>query len=191
MKLSAAWRGRWWTWALPLAFVLVNGLVLAFHPGRSGAGFAEMRTELQRESDALASLIQKKQMLEAVLQEAQANRRGLEALYGQQFSTEAEHLTEVITEVKALARRSGFDPPSISYPHEDIEELGLIRKSLVFQVQGSYAQLRTLVNLLELSDLFLILEDVRLRDLDESRLGIALTVTTLFAADSAAGGVAS
>lgn len=184
MRLPAAWRVRSWTWAVPLAFVLANGAVLALHPGRSGAGFEDMRAELASESEVLASLVEKKEALERVLEEARASRRGLAELYERHFSTEAEQLTRVITEVKRLARRAGFEPPSIAYPHEEIEELGLIRKSLVFQVEGSYTQLRTLVNLLEVSELFLILEDVRLRDVDEARLGIALTVTTLFAADT-------
>ena len=59
---------------------------------------------------------------------------------------------------------------------------GFVRKSVTFGVVGDYGSIRRLVNFLELSDQFLLLEEVRLRETEGSKLGIDLIVSTLFAA---------
>ena len=185
MTLAAAWRTRWWTWALALAFALVNAAFLVVHPGRTGAGFAEMERELEEETRALQTLVEKEETVESVLAEARTGHRALDELYRVRFATQAERLTQLITEVKRLAQRAGLEPASISYPEESIDRFGLVRMSLVFGVQGTYTQLRTLINLLELSDLFLVLERVGLSDSAASVLSINLQISTFFVRDAA------
>src|SRR5688572_2617821 len=181
--LPAAWRPRWWLWAVPLALALANAVVLIVHPGRTGAGFADMEKELEREQRALQTVAEKERAVSTVLAEARSSRAALVELYRKGFSTEAERLTRLITEVKRLSQRSGLVPKSISYPEETLEEFGLVRMSLVFGVQGNYPQLRMLVNLLERSDLFLVLERVGLGGSQESTLNISLEISTFFASD--------
>ncbi|HVR27976.1 MAG TPA: hypothetical protein VMS86_00455 [Thermoanaerobaculia bacterium] len=180
MRLSTAWRARWWVWGLPLAFAIANAAILVLHPGRTGAGFADMERQLEAETRELAALAEKEETIEHVLADARASQHALEELYRERFSTQEERLTELITEVKRLAQRAGLEPQAISYPEESIDEYGLVRMSLVFGVEGTYAQLRTLINLLELSDLFLVLERVGLRPSAASGLGINLQVSTFF-----------
>jgi Tfp pilus assembly protein PilO len=179
--MPAAWRARWWRWSLPLAFVLANAVFLIVHPGRTGAGFADVEAELERETRELQALTDKERAIEAVLETARSNREALAVLYGERFATEAERLTRLITEVKKLAQRAGLEPKSISYPEEKLEEYGLVRMSLVFAVQGTYPQLRMLINLLERSDLFLVLDRIGLNDANASILGISLQLSTFFA----------
>jgi Tfp pilus assembly protein PilO len=186
MRLPPAWRARWWSWALALAFALVNLAVLVAHPGRTGAGFAEMKQELEEETRTLQALVEKEGAVERVLRDARSGRQALDELYRVRFATQAERLTQLITEVKRLAQRAGLEPASISYPEESIDRFGLVRMSLVFGVQGTYTQLRTLINLLELSDLFLVLERVALSGSADSVLGINLQVSTFFVRDQAA-----
>jgi Tfp pilus assembly protein PilO len=143
--MPAAWRMRWWRWALPLALVLANAALLVVHPGRTGAGFADTERVLARE---------------------------------------AERLTRLINEVKKLAQRAGLEPQSISYPEETLDEYGLVRMSLVFGVQGTYPQLRMLVNLLERSDLFLVLDQIALTGSAKSVLSISLQISTFFAREA-------
>lgn len=183
VKLSAAWRQRWWRWTVPLALVLVNLTILLVHPGRTGAGFADVERALEAESRELQALSAKQEALELVLADARASRLAVDRLYREGFATEAERLTQLIAEVKRLAQRAGLEPAAISYPEETIDEHGLVRMSLVFAVQGTYSQLRTLINLIELSDLFLVLERVGLRDSSASVLGINLQISTYFARD--------
>jgi hypothetical protein len=191
MTLPAAWRARWWIWALPLAVVLINAVLLVVHPGRTGAGFAEMEEDLAAETKVLAALEEKERTMGTVLAEARSSREALHELYRDRFATEAERLTRLITEVKRLAQRAGLVPASISYPVQTIDQYGLVRMSLVFGVQGSYTQLRTLINLLELSDLFLVLEQVGLRPSATSGLGINLQISTFFVQEPDAGMAAS
>jgi hypothetical protein len=181
--LPAAWRSRWWLWAVPLALALANAAFLIIHPGRTGAGYATMEQELEREQRALHSVTEKERAVATVLGEARSSREALIELYRKGFSTEAERLTRLITEVKRLSQRSGLVPKSISYPEETLEEYGLVRMSLLFGVQGTYPQLRMLVNLLERSDLFLVLERVGLGGSRESTLSISLEISTFFASD--------
>ncbi len=55
-------------------------------------------------------------------------------------------------------------PRSITYPEEQIQQYGLIKRSFIFSVEGTYADLRKFINLLELSDSFLTLEDASLAE---------------------------
>jgi hypothetical protein len=183
MMLPAAWRARWWLWALPLAVVLANLFLLIVHPGRTGAGFADMERELERETRTLQSLADKEKAMMAVLDDARSSREALALLYRKGFATKAERLTLLITEVKELAQRAGLEPKAISYPEDELEAYGLVRMSLLFSVQGSYAQLRTLVNLFENSDLFLVLERVGLGNANNAALGISLQLSTFFVRD--------
>jgi Tfp pilus assembly protein PilO len=184
--LPAAWRARWWLWALPLAVVIANVVLLIVHPGRTGAGFADMQQELERETKTLQSLADKERAVEAVLDDARSSREALSVLYRRGFATQAERLTQLITEVKKLAQRAGLEPTSISYPEEELDDYGLVRMSLLFNVQGSYPQVRMLVNLLEHSDLFLVLEQVGLSNSSAALLGINLQLSTFFVRDPAA-----
>ena len=103
-------------------------------------------------------------------------------LYLETFASESERFAAFIREVRALADRAGLEhPPGYNYPEELPEEdWGLIKRSVVFQVVGTYQQLRTFINLLELSDEFIVLEGVQLSDAD-ARLSIGLTISTFFA----------
>ena len=183
MTMPMAWRLRWWRWALPLVVVLANAVVLIVHPGRTGAGFADMEKELASESRELQALGDKEKAVEAVLDDARSSREALALLYRDGFSTQAERLTQLITEVKRLAQRAGLEPKAISYPEETLDDYGLVRMSLVFSVQGTYPQLRMLINLIEHSDLFLVLERVGLGNANSAVMGINLELSTFFVRD--------
>jgi hypothetical protein len=115
--------------------------------------------------------------------EITGTRQAVASFYQDRLSTESARLTRIIAEVKELASRAGLSPSQITYPSEPLEDYGLRRRGFVFQVDGTYADLRKLVNLLELSDSFLTLEKVDLSGADGGRLRIQLRLSTLFAAD--------
>lgn len=171
---------RHWLWVLPLLFVAVNGALLSMYRVVYAVRFDQLASLATARAEALDSLRQEHQQLESLLERAEANRAGIDSLYEERFSTERERLTRVISEVKDLARRSGLDPGNISYPEEVIGEHGLIKKSIVFSVEGTYLSLRRFINFLELSDSFLVLEGIAVSDA-EPKLRINLTISTLFA----------
>ena len=185
MFLPAAWRSRWWWWALPLLFCILNGIFLWLHRTASSSGFRQIQDELAREQVDLEDLGEVRDRLAGMLETAERNRAGVTNLYDDRLATEEARLTSLILEVKRLTRKAGLEPPNLAYGEVKIEEFGLVRKSIVFGVGGTYAQIRQLVNLLELSDLFLILDEIRLREADGSRLSIDLRISTLFAVPKA------
>ena len=185
MRLPPAWRSRWWWWVLPLFVCLLNVGFLWLHHGAATSGFRQLQNELVSSEAELRSLRRTHRRLGEFLSTAELNRAGVEDLYESRLATEEQRLTDVIVEVKTLTRRAGLETPSITYSEIDIEEFGLVKRSIVFGVQGSYAQIRELINFLEISARFLILEEIRLREVDGDQLGIDLTVSTLFASAGA------
>lgn len=188
MIRSAAdlWRRRAVLWAPALAFFLLAAGALGLYRARY-AGEAELSERaLQRSRGALAGLTAQRRSLERDLERIRANREALVAFYDDRLATESERLTRAIAEVKDLAQRCGLRPGSIGYPDERLEGFGLRQRAFVFGVEGTYNDLRRLINLLELSESFLTLEQVSLVEGGGGgRLRIDLRLSTLFAAEDA------
>lgn len=176
----AVWLRSWWRWALPLALVVLNLGVLSFYRLIYAGRVTLVESRIEEQSVELAELEQHRQRLEELVARADRSGRGIQALYRQSFATEGERLTDLIRQVKELATRSGLVPDVISYPTRDLDDHQLIKRSMVFTVEGSYADLRKFINLLELSDQFVVLEGIRLSAADP-KLRIGLELSTLFA----------
>jgi hypothetical protein len=91
----------------------------------------------------------------------------LQVLYNERWSTPLLRLTALIDEVKRLAAASHLQPPSYSFSSSETkaETKGAIGTNTVgisFGVQGTYEQVRRLINLLELSDQFVIIDGISL-----------------------------
>jgi hypothetical protein len=95
----------------------------------------------------------------------------LEVLYNERWSTPAQRLTALIDEVKRLAAASHLQPPSYSFSTGESKQvsaspvkgaIGTTTVGIAFTVQGSYEQVRRLINLLELSDQFVIIDGISL-----------------------------
>jgi len=176
------WRRGLALWLPALVFFLANAVALAVYPLRFAGRTEVSADEIVEARDELAELRQERLDLEGEIQAIASSRTSVNILYRERLATESARLTRAIAEVKDLATRAGLRPTSISYPTQAIEELGLRQRWFVFGVDGSYADLRKLINLLELSDSFLVLDEVGLRGSASSgRLSIQLRLSTLFA----------
>ena len=168
-------------WLLPLSLMLGGGAAIALYQsslsGRVhlGSALIDSRTmdlqQLRRyRMDVLKSLAR-----------IEANRKDIEDFYESRLATERIRLTAVISEVKDLARRAGLEPGSISYPSEPVEKFDLSTRFMVFSVDGRYAQLRRLINFLELSDMFLVVNEISLSGHGNGEsLRISLRLSTTF-----------
>jgi Tfp pilus assembly protein PilO len=174
------WRQRLWVWLPALILFLVNaGAFTVYRLGYAG-NVQSLAREIEGERTELKKLAADRVALEQLIARADANRRQVAGLYDR-FATRRQRLTEVTAEVQGLARKAGLDPRSISYPEQEIEDYGLVKRSFVFSVEGSYLDLRKFLNLLELSDSFLTLEDATLSETSKGpELRINLTLSTLF-----------
>ena len=107
----------------------------------------------------------------------------VETIYDKQWSTEAQRLTALITEVKRLAAASQLVPPSYSFTETQQKVKGVRGARTVgitFTVQGNYQQVRRLINLLELSRQFVIIDHISLSSADGQLLTVNLSLKTLF-----------
>lgn len=177
------WRRRLALWLPALIFFLLALAPLLVFPLRF-AGRAEVtQEELAEARRELAALEAESSRVQARARDLATTGADIEGFYDERLASERARLTRIIAEVKTLASRSGLEPRQISYPSEALEEYGLRKRSFAFSVEGSYAELRTFINLLELSDSFLTLERVSLSNRSAGQLGIQLTLSTLFATE--------
>lgn len=183
-----SWRRLLGLWLPALLLVLANLAVLSTYRFLL-AGQAQLRTaKLERLGGELADLERGRDEVEALLAIAERNQQQVGELYDSWLSTQQKRLTRVLAEVRTLAQRAGVETSGFAYPEEVIEDFELVKRSIVFSVSGSYRQLRQFINLVELSDQFLILEEVRLSDRgnDTAEVKIDLRIATLFVVETPA-----
>jgi len=196
------WRQRLWVWVPALVFFLANATAYTIYRFGFADRVASLKEDLKDQRERLDPLDARRQKLQALLNSSKRTDLEIRKLYAESFSTRRARLTNINTEVKTLARKAGLDPRSFSYPEEQIQQYGLIKRSFIFSVEGSYVNLRKFINLLELSDSFLTLESINLTPgtserqgkgragaapvpagPESSELRISLTLSTLFARD--------
>jgi Tfp pilus assembly protein PilO len=165
------WRQRLWVWVTALAFVALNGIGLLVYLFAYSDRVKTLDLELHDQGKRLADVRAARLHTEDLLRQARVNRERILQLYDEHFSTRRRRLTGVTAEVKELARRAGLVPRAITYPEEQIQQYGLIKRSFIFSVDGTYTDLRKFINLLELSDSFLTLEDASLAEEGQRRDG--------------------
>lgn len=117
----------------------------------------------------------------------------VKTVYDQHWSTRQQRLTALITEVKRLGEASGLVPSAYSFDRNQREEIagsqqrgpavGASEVGMSFTVQGTYAQARRLINLLELSRQFVIIDGIRLAAAENETLTLALHIKTIFRDD--------
>jgi type IV pilus assembly protein PilO len=182
-RVVQLFKEKFWAWLLPLAFLVVNlGLLSTYRTVYAGR-VVQLEHDLSRQSEIVRGLEEARRELDDLRQRAEESRRGVEILYRDFFSTKNQRLTDVIREVEDLARRSGMLPDAVSYPEQNIEDHGLIKKSFVFSVTGDYVSLRKLINFLELSDSYLVLESISVNETGgptPAQLSISMRISTLF-----------
>jgi len=119
---------------------------------------AEQRLQVVRTQRA------RMEMQVASYRKAQAD---LQQIYNERWATQPERLTALISEVKRLETASNLIGSSHAFGLSEKDAkaangLGTDIVTITFTVQGSYQQIRRLINLLELSDQFLIIDAVGL-----------------------------
>lgn len=181
------WRRRLWIWLPPAVALLAATLFLVYLARGEQARGTNLKSSLEvaqrQHHDARASL----ERLETLAAAAQATHQQMEHLMEEKFATESGRFTDLIREIKLLAEHAGLDPRDIGYPEEDFAELGLVRRSFVFTVQGSYANLRAFLYLLELSPSFVTVDQIEVRELSGAKgLGVSLRLSTFFSAPAEA-----
>ena len=177
------WRAHLWRWLIPLLVVVSMSALLSVYRAVYSGRVAQLERQYEAEVENLERLAVERTEVEALADAAEQTRSGIEDLYENRFASEEERLTSLLREVKDLASRSGLLPSTIAYPETELEGQGLVRKNIEFAVQGDYASLRRLINFLELSDSFIVLERISVSDGEAGTLSISLSLSTIFTRD--------
>jgi Tfp pilus assembly protein PilO len=183
------WRQRLWVWLPALLFFLLNAGAFAVYKLGYAGRVESLQETLGAQEKTLADLKAKQREAQTMLARVRTNEQQVEQLYADRLSTRSRRLTGVTAEVKELARKAGLEPRSLSYPEEVIEEFGLIKRSFVFTVEGTYVELRKFINLLEVSRSFLSVDEATVASnaSEGPELRVDLKISTLFARDEDAG----
>jgi len=113
-------------------------------------------------------------------------QRDVRDVYDKQWSTETQRLTALISEVEHLAAASQLVPPSKNFvrtTNAQPQKRGRVAAETVninFTVKGTYQQMRRLINLLELSQQFVIIDQISINSAENQQLTMTLTLKTLF-----------
>ncbi len=185
------WRQRLWVWVPALVFFLANAGGFAVYKLGYAGRVESLQERLDQQKRQRQELTAQQRNMQAMIARVRTNEQQVQQLYAERLSTRSRRLTGITSEVKELARKSGLVPRAISYPEEDIEKFGLVKRSSDFSVQGTYAELRQFINLLELSRSFLSIDEVTLTgdNTEGPELTISLSLSTLFAKESEDAGV--
>lgn len=151
----------------------------------------------ERMADAERQLLQARASrvrAETTLQSYHQVERDVVVVFDEHWSTEEARLTRLIAEVKRLAVASSLIPASYRFDKADAGSVTAVQKGkpnlgasevgMSFGVQGNYDQVRRLVNLLELSPQFVIIDRISLRTSDQDLLTLELHLKTLFREDA-------
>ena len=179
------WRQRLWIWVPALLFFLANAGAFAVYKLGYAGRIETLQETLQRQAETVKDIQSKRKQMETMIARVRTNEQQVEQLYADRLSTRSERLTKITAEIQRLEKTAGLVPKSISFPENEIEEYGLIKRSYVFSVQGTYANLRRFVSLLETSRSFLSLDEITVANNTEGpELKIDLSISTLFARDA-------
>ena len=180
---SEIWRLRLWVWVPALLFFLANAVAFSVYRFGYADQVQSLEADLGEAQKELQPQTVRRKELERRIQRANAAKVAVKELYDEQFLTRSQRLTRVTSEVKSLARRAGMNPRTFSYPEQELQDYGLVKRSFVFPVEGTYLELRQFLNLLEHSESFLALESVTLSEVNNDQgpeLRINLKISTLF-----------
>jgi len=118
-------------------------------------------------------------------------------IYNEYWSTQNARLTGMIAEVKRLTVASSLVPTSVAYARTEVqaraargqrtgkESIGATEVGIGFGVAGTYEQVRRLINLLELSRQFVIIDQIGLTQREGENLQFNLHIKTLFRDEAA------
>ena len=153
----------------------------------------EMDARLEQAQGQLDQTRRSRAQAESQLQVYRRVERDVARVFDDHWSTRPRRLTLLIAEVKRLAEASNAIPTSYSFVENDDVKLADTRStrgakaalganevSINFSVSASYDQIRRMINLLELSQQFVIIEGLSLTAADEGRLNLTIKLKTLF-----------
>ena len=165
---------------------LANAIFFFTYRVQYEARLHALDTRLKQAEDDLQRARDKRLGAEKQLASYSKVQSDLETLYNRTWATKAQRLTVLINALKKMGATTQLDPNSMGFSQaldKDAQKNGRIGTSIVtitFSVHGTYQQVRRLINLLELSDQFVIIDTIHLGGFQNGILTLDLRLKTVF-----------
>lgn len=156
------WKRLVAVWLPAVILCLAAAFLYGWQTSESGGRRANVReeiAELEAELDRMESL---QQATSGDRARVVALEQQFSKLYGEVFGNLDERLTGILRSVGSASRNAGLLPGSFSYSAREDKTTGFIRFSIGFSVSGEYQNIRQMLNELQASPEFLVVENLSL-----------------------------
>ncbi|MGK2859232.1 MAG: GspMb/PilO family protein [Thermoanaerobaculia bacterium] len=178
----AIWRERRW-WILAIGILLTLNTIFFFtYRVRYEQRVDEAHARLDQSKKQLAVATARRTDYQSQLDAHKKLLATISTVYDDWWSTPEKRLTAVIVEVRSLVEKSGLALQALNFSQNETNDgSGTTTVDISFTVRGNYMQLRQVVNLLELSDQFVIIDAISFAgDQQDGTIGLNLRLRTLF-----------
>jgi hypothetical protein len=166
MRFWALCVERRWFWLPALILLALNGTLYVGYRTLLSERFdlaAVKRERLEKEYQAAT---EQRDGLKRSLDGWRAAEASIAEFYGR-IGRREERLPELLQEIDELARKVGAVPHQLRFGQTEIGEADLVEFSIEFPFEGDYGSVRTLLNLLEITPSFLIVDSFNLSSAGE------------------------
>ena len=172
---------RRWIWLPALILLALNGAVYVGYRTLLSERFdlaALQRERLEKEHQAAS---EQRDGLKRSLEGWRAAEASIADFYGRVGRRE-ERLPELLNEIDDLARKVGAAPKQLRFGQSEIRDADLVEFSIEFPFEGDYGSVRNLLNLLEITPSFLILDSFNLSSTGElgEKVRLQFSLRTVF-----------
>ncbi|HUO84754.1 MAG TPA: hypothetical protein VM534_06525 [Thermoanaerobaculia bacterium] len=179
------WRERKWLLLVLGALLAANAIFFLTYRIRYEERVEGLEEDLAEAQAELTSIQTERKLAESTLARYRDTALQVTEVYDDWWATPRERLAPLIIELRELARSSELVPQVRNYSYQQSTGANPITAhpmTISFAVSGSYAQVRRLINLIELSDHYIVIDQIGLTDAKEggARLNLDLRLKTLF-----------
>ncbi|HJQ38368.1 MAG TPA: hypothetical protein VKB93_14620 [Thermoanaerobaculia bacterium] len=185
-------------WRERRALLLILGLLLAANTiyfftyrVRYQARLEDREADLTQKEAELEQARQARLTAERTYQSYKQIEHDVQQVFDEHWSTQTDRFTKLVGEVKRLTEASNMIPATVGFNSATVADtdaakrnrkavIGAHEVSISFGVGGTYEQVRRLINLLELSRQFVIIDKISLGQREGQTLLLDLRLKTLF-----------
>jgi Tfp pilus assembly protein PilO len=161
--------------------LLANVVFFVTYRVRYGERLESLETRLESVRGDLERARRQRVEAERQLAGFEQIRSNISTVHTEHFSSSEQRLSRLITEIRAMTRQAGLEVSSISYDFsQQKRELDTASMRIDFSVAGSYSQIRRLINLFELSQQFVIIDEISLSGAAPGVLTLNISLKTIF-----------
>jgi hypothetical protein len=186
------WREKRWLLIVLAIILLANTIFFFTYRVQYESRLRDLDTRLDSAKAELEAARRARVGAEQQVAAYRGIERNVRDIYENRWATETQRLTSMIAEVKRLSGNTNLTPTTFNFSRQQNAESGRVTSrgsstaigatevGVSFNVQGTYQQVRRLINQLELSPQFIIIDQLGLSSENGDLLTMNIHVKTLF-----------